>query len=38
MVTTATVRALVVIFVPAALSQAAGEHAVILTRDRIAAS
>jgi len=35
MVTTATVRALVVIFVPAALPQALSERAVALTRQRI---
>ncbi|HEX5070318.1 MAG TPA: phenylalanine--tRNA ligase beta subunit-related protein [Vicinamibacterales bacterium] len=35
MVTTATVRALIVIFVPAPLPEAAGEHAMVLTRDRI---
>ena len=35
MVTTATVRALVVIFVPAPLPEAAGAHAMALTRRRI---
>ena len=37
MVTTATVRALVVIFVPAPLAAAAGERALALTRERVAA-
>jgi len=37
MVTTATVRALVVIFVPAPLSEAVSAHAVALTRGRIVA-
>jgi DNA/RNA-binding domain of Phe-tRNA-synthetase-like protein len=37
MVTPATVRALIVIFVPAALPEAAGAHAVALTRVRIVA-
>jgi DNA/RNA-binding domain of Phe-tRNA-synthetase-like protein len=38
MVTTATVRALVVIFVPAPLSEAVSAHAVALTRGRIVES